>query len=55
MNAGISGSNIRDMMLEAVEQRFGAYKTPHPIEMLSDNGSCYYIAERHAPSLARLA
>ena len=41
VNAGISGSDIRDMMLEAVEQRFGDYRIPHPIEMLSDNGSCY--------------
>ena len=38
---GISGSGIRDMMLEAVEQRFGSYRTPHPVEMLSDNGSPY--------------
>ena len=45
VNAGISGSDIRDMMLEAVEQRFGACKTPHPIEMLSDNGSCYIARE----------
>ena len=29
------------MMLEAVEKRFGAYRAPHPIEMLSDNGSPY--------------
>jgi transposase InsO family protein len=41
VNAGISGSDIRDMMLEAVERRFETYRTPHPIEMLSDNGSCY--------------
>jgi transposase InsO family protein len=41
VNAGISGSDIRDMMLEAVEARFGSYRTPHPLEMLSDNGSPY--------------
>ena len=41
VNSGISGSDIRDMMLEAVEQRFGDYRAPHPVEMLSDNGSCY--------------
>jgi transposase InsO family protein len=40
-NAGISGSDIRDMMLEAVECRFGSYRTPAVIEMLSDNGSPY--------------
>ncbi|WP_143535068.1 IS3 family transposase [Roseivivax jejudonensis] len=39
--AGISGSDIRDMMLEAVEARFGGYRAPHPVEMLSDNGSPY--------------
>jgi putative transposase len=39
--AGISGSMVRDLMLEAVERRFGALQTPHPIEWLSDNGSPY--------------
>jgi len=39
--AGISGSDVRDMMLEAVEARFGGYRAPHPVEMLSDNGSPY--------------
>jgi transposase InsO family protein len=29
------------MMLEAVERRFGDYRTPYPVEMLSDNGSRY--------------
>jgi transposase InsO family protein len=41
VNAGISGGDIRDMMLEAVEQRFGGFRAPHQIEMLSDNGSPY--------------
>ena len=45
VNAGISGSDIRDMALEAVEQRFGSYRAPHPVEMLSDNGSCYIARE----------
>ena len=40
-NAGISGSEVRDMMLEAVETRFGGYRAPQPVEMLSDNGSPY--------------
>jgi len=40
-NAGISGSDIRDMMLEAVERRFNALRAPHAIEHLSDNGSPY--------------
>ena len=39
VNAGISGSDIRDIMLEAVARRFGAYRAPSVIEMLSDNGS----------------
>ncbi|MFV3077449.1 IS3 family transposase, partial [Niveispirillum fermenti] len=39
VNAGISGSDIRDMMLEAVEARFATMRAPQPIEMLSDNGS----------------
>jgi len=38
VNASISGSDIRDMMLEAVEARFGNYREPHSVEMLSDNG-----------------
>jgi len=39
--AGISGSDVRDMMLAAVERRFGADRAPKPVEHLSDNGSCY--------------
>ena len=41
VNAGISGSDIRDMMLEAVERRFGACQAPHQVELLSDNGAPY--------------
>ena len=33
-NAGISGSDVRDMMLEAVEKRFAATRAPHAIEHL---------------------
>lgn len=44
-NAGISGSDVRDMMLEAVEKRFAATRTPHAIEHLSDNGSAYTARE----------
>ena len=44
-NAGISGSDIRDMMLAAVERRFAADHVPHAVEHLSDNGSCYIAAE----------
>jgi putative transposase len=44
-NAGISGSDVRDMMLEAVEKRFGATRAPQAIEHLSDNGSAYTAKE----------
>lgn len=40
-NAGISGSDVRDMMLAAVEARFGGHRAPRQVEMLSDNGSPY--------------
>jgi transposase InsO family protein len=36
VNAGISGSDVRDMMLEAVEKRFGSCRAPSAIEILSD-------------------
>ena len=39
--AGISGSDVRDMMLEAVERRFAGTRAPSAIEHLSDNGSPY--------------
>lgn len=50
--AGISGSDVRDMMLEAVEKRFGAMRAPHPIEHLSDNGSPYIAKETRDFALA---
>jgi transposase InsO family protein len=43
--AGISGSDVRDMMLEAVEKRFATVRAPHPVEHLSDNGSPYTARE----------
>ena len=43
--SGISGEMIRDLMLESVERRFGAAPLPHPIQWLSDNGSCYRAHE----------
>ncbi len=39
VNAEISGSEVRDIMLEAVEKRFGTYQASALIEMLTDNGS----------------
>lgn len=43
--AGISGSMVRDLMLEAVERRFGAIQAPCRVEWLSDNGSPYTARE----------
>lgn len=43
--AGISGSDVRDMMLMAVERRFGTCRAPETIEVLSDNGSPYTARE----------
>jgi putative transposase len=43
--AGISGEMVRDMMLIAVERRFGDYHAPHRVEYLADNGSCYTAYE----------
>jgi putative transposase len=42
--AGISGSDIRDILLEAVEKRFEGLQVPNPIELLTDNGSPYRAA-----------
>jgi len=43
---GITGEMVRDLMIESVEVRFGpAARLPHPVEWLSDNGSCYTARE----------
>ena len=42
---GYSGDDIRDLMLEAVEKRFGEQLPIKPVQWLSDNGSAY-IAEQ---------
>jgi len=39
--AGISGEMVRDLMVTALERRFGTTKVPQPVEWLSDNGSAY--------------
>jgi hypothetical protein len=40
--SGVSGEDVRDLMLAAVEHRFGSVnRLPVAIEWLSDNGSCY--------------
>jgi putative transposase len=39
---GISGDHVRDLMVDAVEHRFGRVnRLPNAIEWLTDNGSCY--------------
>jgi len=40
-NAGISGADVRDILLEAVEKRFGTCRAPEVIEVLTDNGGAY--------------
>jgi transposase InsO family protein len=44
-NGGVSGEMVRDLMIAAVERRFGALKVPHRVEWLSDNGSAYIAAD----------
>lgn len=48
VNAGIDGDLVRDMMLEAVEYRFGTTEAPAPIQWLSDNGSPYIAGDTRA-------
>jgi putative transposase len=49
---GIDSSDVRDLMIESVERRFGLVnRLPLPIEWLSDNGSPY--TARETRSLAR--
>jgi len=38
---GYSGDNVRDVMLEAVEQRFGSELPASPVQWLSDDSSAY--------------
>ena len=43
---GIDGNLIRDLMVEAMEARFGSIdRLPEPIEWLSDNGPAYIARE----------
>jgi transposase InsO family protein len=48
---GITGDMVRDLMVEAVETRFGAATPALPIEWLTDNGSPYVA--RDTRSFAR--
>jgi putative transposase len=44
--SGVSGEDVRDLMLAAVEHRFGPVnRLPVTIEWLSDNGPCYLAGE----------
>jgi putative transposase len=51
--AGVSGEMVRDLMVACVERRFGATRTPHAVEWLSDNGSAY-IAKRTSETATAL-
>lgn len=43
---GIDAGLVGDLMMQAVEYRFGRHAiAPSEIEWLSDNGSCYTAAE----------
>ena len=42
---GPTSADVRDIMLEAVERRFGTCRAPSVIEMLSDKGSPYIAKE----------
>ena len=53
--AGISGEAIRDLMLAAVESRFGTLVVPHAIEWLSDHGSPYTAKDTRDFACALLA
>lgn len=46
---GMSRNDVRDLMVTAVEQRFGRVnRLPKPIEWLSDNGTCYVVRQTRA-------
>jgi transposase InsO family protein len=49
MTGGLGGGDIRDLMIESVERRFGLVnRLPVPVERLSDNGSPYTARETRA-------
>ena len=44
--SGITGEDVRDLMVADVEHRFGSVnRLPVEIEWLTDNGSCYLARE----------
>nr|BAM13980.1 integrase catalytic protein [Pseudomonas sp. K-62] len=50
--AGVSAEMVSDLMIACVERRFGATKTPHPVEWLSDNGSAYIARQTGETTMA---
>jgi len=45
---GLPGEPVREMLIEAVEKRFGAVESVpagHTLEFLSDNGSAYVSSQ----------
>ncbi len=45
---GYRGDDVRDVMLEAIEQRFGSELPTSPVQWLSDNGSAYTAEQTRA-------
>ena len=46
---GITAEMVQDLLLESLEYRFGhSERLPHPLEWLTDNGSCYIAKETRA-------
>lgn len=48
---GQPGEQVREMLIEAVEKRFGAVEavpTEHRLEFLTDNGGAYIAADTRA-------
>ena len=50
---GIGGIAVRDLMLLAVERRFGILAAPQPVEWLADHGGCFTARTRRSPSPMR--
>ncbi|MBA3518243.1 MAG: IS3 family transposase [Rhizobiales bacterium] len=51
---GITSQDVRDLMVAAVEHRFGRVnRLPSTIEWLTDNGSCYVARETRLSSITR--
>jgi transposase InsO family protein len=47
---GLPGEPVREMLIEAVERRFGtveAIPADHELEFLSDNGGAYIAVDTH--------